>query len=55
MFLQVVVSILIVKEAFVRPIPLVSLFLRYRMAVTIAPVFAPFTPVTASDRSICKS
>ena len=53
--LQVIVGVLIMKEAFVWSIPLMSLFLRNRMAVVAAPVFTPLTWVTASNRSFCES
>ena len=53
--LQVVVGVLVVKEAFVWSVPLMSLFLRDRVAVVAAPVFAPLTLVTASNGSFCES
>ena len=53
--LQVVVGVLVVKETFVWPVPLMPLFLRDRMAVVAAPVFAPLALVTASNGSFCKS
>ena len=53
--LQVVVGVLVVKETFAWSAPLMSLFLRNRMAVVAAPVFAPLTLVTASNGSFCKS
>ena len=53
--LQVVVGVLVVKETFVWSVPLMSLFLRDRMAVVAAPVFAPLTLVRASNGSFCKS
>ena len=53
--LQVIVGVLIMKETLVWSIPLMSLFLRDRMAVIAAPVFTPLTLVTASNRSFCES
>ena len=53
--LQVVVGVLVVKETFVWSVPLMPLFLRDRMAVVAAPVFAPLALVTASNGSFCKS
>ena len=53
--LQVVEGVLVVKETFVWSVLLMSLFLRDRMAVVAAPVFAPLTLVTASNGPFCKS